>query len=393
LSWDIWVEVCRFFRFDPDFEHPTPDTPGADYIVPLPAPFARKLIRTQAHAVWYALHQFCNPVIRSSMLGHGMGIGKTTIIYTIIFVQHTINQMWAEIKTTPAAHTPSSPGNTICCPSNDDMRDRFGFHCPCHPASPSNFVKERLGANMVISPLSLLDTHIAEFAKYFPTDDRPFELLRAHNTRTVPITEEQWKSLWGKETRYYKDNPDYEGQGRIHISSKWSPRLKNAHIIILTTSDSGEKQFLDQVLNKYTITDIITILPSRAPPKKGQEQLDADKNPKMVKHITKLTKRSIGQRVVFSTIFKDEFHSRPAQYLALLKRILNNQFKGISEGLGDRGAKTWHPVALCLLSRIFLTKGPSDIRLFIDLIQLKNWEHDPVLVNWMGNKLADLSKQ
>jgi len=144
LSTEIWFAVCHLFHHDPLLRTP-------EYIVKVHG-FGRHLLPVQAHGVWHALQMFHSPV-KSVFLCHMMGISKTTMAFAIHYVRHTINRMWTHIQKNPSKHKVDTDLTSDSCPSNNEMFQRYGFHCPCTPQSPTQFIKLKLGVSGAIVPL------------------------------------------------------------------------------------------------------------------------------------------------------------------------------------------------------------------------------------------------
>jgi hypothetical protein len=395
LSIEIWTKECRFFSHPINIRSPK-------YVVSIPH-FARKLLPVQAHSVYQTL-QWQHGEVGSIILALSMGIGKTTIAICVHHIQNVYNIMWEHIRKHPTAHVDQANGDCdneeIVCPSYKQLFEEHGFACPCAASSPGHFIRERLGVSMVITPTGLLDTWKYEFnACFCPLIDKKgqpvnnkygYQLARAH-ANNKPTTE-QWALITGKEEQYLARDMDVEEgipqQNKRLTTSAWYPRLDNGKVIILSTSDSVIKKFIEVRENRQEHQ--WTYRPTRwkTDPATGEK--------KRVNTQLKIQREPASQRCVISTIFKDECHLRRAQCdtgISGIRRAQNCLYSQKKHKQGDLGHLPYYPISHVWMSGTPLITGPSDIARWVELMVRDRWAHSAVLKEWMGTEMASLGRE
>jgi hypothetical protein len=351
----IWEKICVFFGHDAQVY-------GPEYCVVIYG-FHRFLLPVQAHGVWYSL-RLIHGLEGGVILGHGMGIGKTTMAFAIHWVQHCINRMWDDIEKNPHKHyspelAVTDPEHTKC-PSASSMKKEFGFDCPCHPDSPTHFVKQRYGISIGLVPLALVDTWKAEHKMCFP-DNTDQDITVAHGMGRV--TEEQWELLKGdeQELEYSDTEPD---EPKYPAPSVWHPRLENGKCFVLSTEDSFLKYFTDSTHNQTS-----TVFTRSFTPKTE----DGIPQPRQQKSGTY---DAISSCIV-SLLFKDEFHNRKGPTIRCIECLVAEQPD--------------YRIACVFMSGTPITTGPKDLVGFVELMRWKGWKKHTVLKNWRGTGLRDLA--
>jgi len=357
-------EICPLF-------HHHPENVAPEYMVKIPN-FKRKLLPVQIHGIFKAL-QTIHGKQKSLILGHVMGIGKTTQAIAALHIQNIINHMREDIKFTRKKHWDAAKMNeSDKCPMNKERVEKYGFDCPCWPKSPTFFIKQRLGIGMIMVPLGLLDVWKYEFAQCAPLnpDGSQVRLAIAHHSSKTneQISKADWDLLCGKETKRQDDNG-------IALASYYKARVENGRVVVLTTTDSAESQFIKDRRNQQCNKTYITPPPTSRTNKDGKTQ--------QVQGRAKEFKSDVYQACVVSIIIKDEMHLRKTSTTKAIGQVQKAQ-------QNNRQATD---IALCLMTGTPLSSGPSDIADLVELMIAPSWKEDEVLKNWMGNELVQLGKE
>jgi hypothetical protein len=148
LTENKWADCAVFFRHNASQKSST--LPGC---VKMPAPFKRGLLPEQAHSVLQGL--LMADRYHHLFLGHGMGLGKTTILIAMQFVQHRINLMWMHIENNREMHL-TNDNIYEQCPSNEIMYTSFGFDCPCSKQNLTYQIEPKWGITVAMVPITMV---------------------------------------------------------------------------------------------------------------------------------------------------------------------------------------------------------------------------------------------
>lgn len=371
----IWTKVCKFFHHDEKLRQP-------EYVVSV-YKFKRKLLPVQAHAVWHILTRVHDEGIGSVIVGHVMGIGKTTMAFCVHHIQHLLNLMWAHIKQNPQSHVNqmSSDHTDIQqnCLINTYMRGTFGFDCPCAAGSPTRFIPEKLGTSVALLPLGLLDVWTAEHKLCFGTPPPDVKgktrqpdiqyLARAHNS-TTGLTMHDRDHLCGQKFHYRSSNDEQQ-------LLVYKPVLQNSSIFVITTSDSFQTGFIEPNTQKisWSFQPPAKLLPARGNlPERWKDQ--------------PVEKKSQGAlTAIIKFLFQDEFHLRRSQANNAILQAMLSHNKGPYMSGSLRPNQPFFRIALIPMSGTPIMTGPKDIELHVKHMVLPSWNKHKVLKHWQDNEL------
>lgn len=370
-----WPLICEIFG------HNSTQT-APEYVVEIPF-LQRKLLPIQAHGVFWTL-QIVHGEIGSLFLAHIMGIGKTTQLITVYLTQHIFNMIWNDIFCNPSLHWDSNTmEESQACPSNSRIKKIYQYACPCHIKSPTHFIKQRCGVNVILVPTSLIENWKREWSSCHPTlpDRSEMQLLVAHNQNTS-VSDDRKRmtdNLVGKELKTFDVVDTADGKIQVPGRSTYQPRPENSRQVVLSTSDSIQTQFLTPFSKAYTTS--------------YRPIGEMKKNSKGVEYMTKPHDKIHSTRE-FSTVYinmvgKDECQLRRSKTRDALVSLKPSTF---SKHLDNKQLSTLisQPVAFILLSGTPMSAGPSDIFEYIKIMQRPSWLSHPVLSKWCGSELEDL---
>jgi hypothetical protein len=177
-----------------------------------------------------------------------MGIGKTTISISTCHVQHIYNLMHAEISKHPYQHYPSSGGQA--CLVNMEMLKTFGFDCPCAPTSPGHAIGVSLGINLILVPLSLIETWHTEWTRCYQDMDgsvtkaNPFKMkiVIGHASARAANKNEISGSHNVKEAEIL----NLGDPNNVTDLPVCKARIENSRVMCITTSNSLRTQVFDK---------------------------------------------------------------------------------------------------------------------------------------------------
>jgi hypothetical protein len=367
----VWDNVCRFFTYDSDL----PLIPK--YTVSI-AHFKRRLLPCQAHTVWHTLHQLSSPV-GHQIIGHTMGIGKTTIAYAIHFVQHMINQMRQKIVEEPEKHHPTANK----CVNAPRIKQEYGFDCPCHPTSPTYGVQQRLGVTVAVVPNGLRDVWRKEFDECFPAKAKAHTTILLHEAHgqgpnggsAAQSIEER---MAPSEYDCYERPNQTTAQG-TPVPAASSPRgaVINGSVFVLTTGGSMESKLLapHQKRLPYEMQRMKKV-------GRGVNATSVADGNKLDTYYT-----PVFSTICITTVFIDECHLDKAET------------SRVPQVLGTALARQrYSPVNLVPMSGTPLTAGPGDLSTLMRLMAVQpgwkmTWEKDSVLRNWTRNEATALQAE
>ncbi|ESZ92640.1 hypothetical protein SBOR_6974 [Sclerotinia borealis F-4128] len=301
-----------------------------------------------------------------------MGIGKTTMVLAIHWIQHIFNVMWADIRANPTAH--AVPGE---CPTNKQMFRKHGFDCPCSADSTNHWLKERLGITVALTPLGLLNVWKAEHIQCFKGIPDQM-LVKAHGTANAGGGDRLDNDEDGVE-----DESEDESEKR-QTPSIYTPRLENGHVFVVTTAESFASQFLNSFRHKKTWRYRPKGIPSVN--KRGEHYITKPKE--------KTKETPPYQSCIVSLLIKDEFQLRKTESIRAIKDVqIRQHIKNEGKSPDECGYEVYQRIALVLLSGTPLMTGPLDISGFVQLMCRNSWRKDAVLQNWMHNELQDLGER
>lgn len=351
--------MCNFFHHNPSLKH-------SKYVVEIKG-FGRKLLPVQAHAVYWALLRM-HDVHSSVILGHVMGIGKTTIAIAVHHVQHLFNLISQHIADNPNSHwLKENPGNSTC-PSNSNMLMKFGFDCICVPGSPSHFMGSAFGVTVALVPQGLINVWLEEWNLCFPRGQNPFhmEVIRAHKYDLSP---QELQLVIADRDEKKMDNSGTPTVPEIY------PTVNNSRCFILTTSHSFESK----LKKRLTFQDENRILPppvTSRNPKTGQAR---QRQPKQV-----VTKSQPFTRIVIGTVLRDECHLERNEGSKTITTLTAIQ--------GLAGLIKVDPPHLVCLSGTPITTGPADLSHYIKAMVRPKWAKHKVLRHWIHSEAVELGK-
>ncbi|KAK8102183.1 hypothetical protein PG984_015329 [Apiospora sp. TS-2023a] len=139
-----WGRVWRFFDFQQTiFDRRAKQLPGL-----------RRLIDNyQLAAVFWLLTRYAVDGIAGAILGDDPGLGKTVIMIVTIKVHNDVQEAWADVmkfwKRAGSAefkHIGKGAAEVkgIACPSQKEIRAKYGIQCPCVPGSDSQKIAESM---------------------------------------------------------------------------------------------------------------------------------------------------------------------------------------------------------------------------------------------------------
>ena len=240
LSLETWKETCDFF--------------GHDYLIQKGRVvevygFVRKLLPCQAHAVYRGLLMIHSP-IHHYFHGHGMGIGKSTIMLCTNHIQTLVNLLWKNIGEQPEGHFDLSrdePTADFRCQHDNLIRSKYKLPCPCSPTSTSHCIRYDLGCTILISPKGLLRNWHAEFKSCYgdetgnisdQTNPIGFRFILGHTlARRADGTEIDLDAKQKMSPCYEEgwDKPKFNNE-----TNRWdweiAPQFSNSLVIYATTS-------------------------------------------------------------------------------------------------------------------------------------------------------------
>jgi hypothetical protein len=362
---DLWKQCCAFFHHQSILVAP-------EYIVVIRHPkskwgFGRRLLPAQAYSIWHCLCQLHSPVV-STLIGHTMGIGKSTIALGIIYVQHIMNMLWDDIFKDPLKHC-AKDNNEECCPINKEVFALWGFDCPCAAGSPTHFCKQRFGIAAILIPKSILSVWESESRACYkpPVEDgvlvsnAPSIMttvfaynqadLKPYHSLLFGQARPQWKRMAtdksGNQREVYTTDPK-RGASGTQTTNRYIPRLVNSSIVVITTSHSWQSNFLDktrEVINK---------------------NVGSSRNPHM-----QMTDQS--QKSIVSLFFRDECHierNERSESIKMFRLTIDRQ-------------QHWD-FACFPMSGTPLTAGPGDIEWWIKVMCRDSWRSgtDKTLRKW-----------
>ncbi|KAN0117102.1 hypothetical protein V8E51_003079 [Hyaloscypha variabilis] len=357
LSEATWRITANFFHHDENQK--SCKLPGC---VMLPAPFERGLLPEQAHSIVNALLMVKRN--RHLLLGHGMGLGKTTIVIAMNFVQHRINLLRYHIDRHPDLHLPINvdvPGtfqgsvfeDAQQCPLNKQMHETYGFDCPCSPRNLSYFMAKSWGVTVVMVPLTVISDWQDDWCECYgiaPGAAIPFDenlimqpiLVTAHGVPQdgTGDVEEYMSVLKARVVESDEGEDFYIGKAR----------LCNSRCLVVTTANS----FHSQLVRKF------------------QTKVDVEVGD------TNILGKGYWWSLVLNYLFFDEAH--------LGKTDKSPGIKGFSHSfVTDPQNKDIHLVPV---SGTLVTGGLQDLAIFITcFMQIGNtkkiWKQHPILKNWV----------
>ena len=348
------------------------------------------------------------------ILALGVGLGKTTITFAAHHVQHIYNHMWGDISEDPSLHVPQDIADAnpeIECPSKAKMFSQYGFHCPCSGGSPGRFIKEKLGVDLLLVPTGLMDTWTHEFEECFLPwiDAEPgltrfrgdneygYQIIRAHHA-AKEIPQRIWDDLYATETRQRLIPPDPEyahfktfNKADTDVAygfSKYTPRLINGRVFVLSTTDSITKKFIDHSSNKKDVVYQYQMTEYR------------DKNGVRERVAKKIYDNKLGtsRRCVVATIWKDELHLRLGPMKTGIASVQAAQFSENNQG--KVVVRTDLPyncpadfprnrISLVFLSGTPMSNGPSDLNYHYEFLKSNPaWADHDLFRRWQGGRWA-----
>lgn len=333
-----WPPVCRLFTHNEA-------SCGPGYVVTVRLPsgfeFNRQLSVAQAHSVYITL-KFIHSPMGSVFSCHCCGFGKTTSIFAVVLIQHIMNILWTRVECEPEDHYSSDrPGST--CLKATNLKQHYGFDCPCEPTSSTHFIKKRYGSVLLFVPLGLLPNWEKEWRLCCGRDqDRPghtgMYMYKAHAHKNMVAG-----SLKGYPANVQELLP--------------AGKLRNSRLIMMTTDFASAKS---QIFSPTMVNG----------------QLSAH----------------------FSICIRDEMHIRCSETIKAIKFLQDIQGKSLDtpDYTGPSTNGTFNRVALIIMSGTPLDNGPSEFLRFADLMCTASWGTDNLLGNWdeqEGHNMAEEFKK
>jgi hypothetical protein len=248
LTENKWADCAVFFRHDASQKSST--LPGC---VKMPTPFKRGLLPEQAHSVLQGL--LMADRYHHLFLGHGMGLGKTTILIAIQFVQHRINLMWIHVEDHPEMHVTKHNIHEQC-PSNTYMYSTFGFDCPCSKRNLTHEIAAKWGITVAMVPITMVGIWQSDWRECYGIKEGtilPFEeddimqpvFITAHSDARVSAGDnlERYMNVVRADKIIDPEAEEEDLPVKIYMGD---PRVCNSRCLVVTTAESFKAKLVER---------------------------------------------------------------------------------------------------------------------------------------------------
>ena len=345
----------------------------------------RLLFPVQLHVTIRTLFQ-THSIVRHVFNACHMGLGKGTMMFTVPMIQHIMNLFWDHIDNHPDMHWDTSMPKKATCPSHTELKQRWGYDCPCAPSSPTHPIKANFGVPVIICPLGLLANVVNEYRKCFGIwDDNTkqwnftnqsnpfgFRLALCHSlgsaTDNTALTPEVINIMKSEIVESEDAAPDAIPQ--------LYPRVENSKVFVVTTSGS----FTSQVLSKFR-RQKVWMQPQPDKIVQAWRGKPARKEPQLPRRMTK-----DWFPLILNFFERDECHQERLQTSETIKE-LNGSFLASEQNCDMR---------IIGLSGTPMEMGPADIAWFVERMkyfETENWKQHPVLKNWLNGEAIKLAER
>ncbi|CAG8978008.1 hypothetical protein HYALB_00000677 [Hymenoscyphus albidus] len=180
---------------------------------------------------------------RNSLIAASEGMSRPLVAFTCMVVQHRVNLAWEWHSENALGHHHGLSG--VGCIEDDRCLRLFGLHCPCHPHSPTHFVKPRNGCQIVLLPPLLMEYWTSSFDQYVSLTECPSP---GSSVVLVVVTDKEADhstSMSPQVLRSLRQNlrSSFRQDGKLVYVSTRQPSLCSNHFI-LSTAKAYRESFL-----------------------------------------------------------------------------------------------------------------------------------------------------